>query len=428
MKKSLILMILSCWVVAGAFAQNGGYVDDLYRGSTRKSKEAAAKQAAKIQQSQQTQRMPVNWTPAQQTESTEELAPDMGTADHDWGELVTSYDEALERRLDAYKNYREMDDTYWDLMESYHAMLSRKYDPDLYNVITFGNEMWVEPVYISALFDGSDPAAGVQAKEFLTVPAKVSVNVNITPWGWDDPWDYWWYARWRRYPWNWGYYGPYWWGPSWTWGWTGYWGPSWAWGPGWWGPGYWGPGHWGPGYWRPGWWGPGHYPPYWGGGHGPHYGRPVIWGDNRPGWGPAPGYRPGGGTGGRPSYSGGFRRNENGTAVSINNGGSAVNRRPGNSSIRPGGSQNLYNPSRPTISGGNSGTVSRPVERSYRREVNTSTPTPRRQTQSTQTPSRSSQPTYSAPSRGSGSFGGGGGGSIGGGASRGGGGGGGYRR
>ena len=70
--------------------------------------------------------MPVNWTPAQQTESTEELAPDMGTADNDRGELVTSYDEALERRLDAYKNYREMDDTYWDLMESYHAMPSRK--------------------------------------------------------------------------------------------------------------------------------------------------------------------------------------------------------------------------------------------------------------------------------------------------------------
>lgn len=413
-------MILSCWVVADAFAQNGGYVDDLYRGSTRKSKEAEAKKTVQLQESlqnqQQSQRMPVNWTPSRQTTSSVEMSPDMRSSP-EWDELVTSYDEALQRRLDAYKNYREMDDTYWDLMESYHNMLSRKYDPDLYNVITFGNEMWVEPVYISALFDGSDPAAGVQAKSFTTSPAKVSINVNLTPsWWWNDPWDYWWYSRWR-YAWNWGYYGPYWWGPSWTWGWPGYWGPSWAWGPGWWGPGYW----------RPGYWGPGYYPPYWGGGHGPHYGRPVIWGNTRPGWGPAPGYRPGGGTlGGRPSYSGGFRRNENGTGVAINNGGGVVNRRPGNSSIRPGGSANLYNPSRPTIAGGSTGVVSRPsTERSYRRQVNTATPTPRRETQTMRVPSRSQQ-TYSAPSRGSGSFGGGGG-SIGGGASRGGGGGG-YRR
>ena len=436
MKKSLIILILSCWTVAAAFAQGGGYVDDLYRGSTRKSRQAEAQAAAEAQKrvrKQQTQQqMPVNWTPAQAASEASSAAVVEPSAGGD--ELVTSYDEALQRRLDAYKNYKEMDDSYWQLMESYHKMLEAKYDPELYNVITFGNEMWVEPVYISALFDGSDPAAGIRSKEF-TAPSGGSVNIslNLGPgWWWDDPWDFGWYAPWN-YPWRWGYYGwagPYW-GPSWRWGWNWTWGwrPSWSWGPAWgWGPSWdWGP-SWG---WGPGWWpgGPVYHPPHWGGGgHGPYHGRPVIWGNRRPGWGPAPGYRPGGGGGsGRPGYSGGFRRNENGTGVSINSGSGAVNRRPG-SGIRPGSSGNQYNPavsSRPTVSGGNSGNVSRPsVDRSYRRQTSTM-PAPRRETTTrTQTPQRSepsrSAPVYSAPSRGSG------GGTIGGGGSSGGGGG--YRR
>lgn len=238
MKKSLIILILSCWTVAAAFAQGGGYVDDLYRGSTRKSRQAEAQAAAEAQKrvrKQQTQQqMPVNWTPAQAASEASSAAVVEPSAGGD--ELVTSYDEALQRRLDAYKNYKEMDDSYWQLMESYHKMLEAKYDPELYNVITFGNEMWVEPVYISALFDGSDPAAGIRSKEF-TAPSGGSVNIslNLGPgWWWDDPWDFGWYAPWN-YPWRWGYYGwagPYW-GPSWRWGWNWTWGwrPSWSWGP-----------------------------------------------------------------------------------------------------------------------------------------------------------------------------------------------------
>lgn len=426
MKKFLTITILSLWAIAGAFAQ-GGYVDDLYRGSTRKSRKAEAQAAAKAQKQTrtQTQQMPVNWTPAQTTPAAAvsvTAQPDAGRS-----ELVTSYDEALQRRLDAYKNYKEMDDSYWQLMESYHKMLSNKYDPDLYNVITFGNEMWVEPVYISALFDGGDPAAGVRNKEFrATSKQRTNVNVNLNlgfgaNWWWDDPWDYYWNTPWRN-PWRWGYYG---WGGPYRpyWGWNSYWGWNWGWGPSWgWGPG------WGSGWW-PG--GPGYYPPYWGGGWNDRYhGRPVIWGDDRPGWRPSPGYRPGGGgSPGRPSYSGGgYRRNENGTGVSINSGSGSVNRRPGGS-LRPGSSGNQYNPatsSRPTVIGGNTGTSSgSTIDRSYRRET-TTTPAPRRETPArTQTPQRS-EPSYSAPSRGSsggGSYGGGGGGSVGGG-----GGGGGYRR
>lgn len=416
MKKSLIVLILSLWAGSGVYAQQGGYVDDLYQGSTKKSKqrEAAVRSTAEIssRSQKQSQQMPANWSPRRQT-TTAAPAPVTSSA------LVTSYDEALQRRLDAYKSYREMDDDYWKLMENFHKMLSNKYDPDLYNVITFGNEMWVEPVYITALFDGSDPAAGVRGREFAAPQqnrSNVTVNVNLgygfgPGWWWDDPWDYYWYSRWRN-PWRWGPY----------WGWNSYWGWYGGWGPGYYPP-YWGP-SWG---WGPSWW-PGYYPPYGGGGHGGHYGRPVIWGDNRPGWGPTPGYKPGyrpggGSSGGRPGYSGGFRRNENGTGVSINNGGG--NRRPGGTggtgvSIRPGGAGNQYNPgatTRPTVSGDNNRPNYTPsTDRSYRREVNPQ-PAPRRETQSQ--PTRS-EPSYSAPSRGSGvgSFGGGGGSSSGGGGYR----------
>ncbi|WP_298062200.1 hypothetical protein [uncultured Rikenella sp.] len=400
MKKFLMILILSLWAVAGVFAQDG-YVDDLYRGSTRKSRKAES-QAVKVQEQTRTQaqQMPVNWTPAQSSPTA--VQPSSGQS-----ELVTNYDEALQRRIEAYKSYREMDDSYWQLMENYHRMLSNKYDPDLYNIITFGNEMWVEPVYISALFDGSDPAAGIRDLK-LVLPqqnrSNVTVNLNLgfgPGWWWDDPWDYYWYLPWRN-PWGWGYYG--WYGPYYG----PYWGPSWGWRP------YWS--------WGPSWgWGPGYYPPYWGGGwHDPYHGRPVIWGNDRPGWRPAPGYRPGGGDpgyrpggpSGRPAYSGGYRRNENGTGVSINSGSGAVNRRPGGT-LRPGSSGNQYNPaasSRPTVTGGNTGTSSgSTIDRSYRRET-TVTPAPRRETPvRTQTPQRS-EPSYSAPSRGSsgGSVGGGG--------------------
>lgn len=414
MKTPVLITILSLWA-AVSYAQ-GGYVDDLYRGSTKKARQAEA-EAKTIQQrpattSQSKQAMPVTWTPAQTSSSPVQsgLVSDAAVGKK---ELITSYDEALQRRLDAYQNYKEMDDSYWQLMENYNKMLTNKYDQDLYNVITFGNEMWVEPRYISALFDGSDPAAGVLGKELLVSQPKsnvtINVGVNLSPWGWNDPWDYsWgWGSRWNYYS--------YWNRP--------YWGSSWGWGPSWgWGGGYY-PG-WGPSW---GWGGPGYYPPYYpGGGHHHHYypSRPVIWGNN------SPGYRPGSGSGssGRPGYSGGYRRNENGTNVIVGSGSGSTRpgARPG-SAIRPGGTGNQYNPgtSRPSTG---SGQTTRPTERpstgNYRRET-TTTPTqrrepsytPQRETRPAREPS-SYTPSQSSGSSSSGSSGGGGGGFSTGGGSR----------
>lgn len=420
MRRILTTLLLSAWAIAESYGQDGRYVDDLYRGSTRKSRTAETQAAsydynkARKQTQRSSQQLPVNWTPAQDARATAPVATSVvGTAA---GELVTTYDDALQRRIEAYRNYKEMDDSYWQLMEDYHRMLSRKYDPDLYNIITFGNEMWAEPIYISALVDGSDPAVRVSNKQlYLPTTEKrtdVKITVNLSPdyWWWNNPWHYnGWYISWGSPSWRWSSY----WRPSWGWNWT--WGPSWSWG---WGPAWhvgWGPG-WGPA------WGPGYRPPYWGGGmHGPYQpGRPVIWGGgHRPAYRPGSDYRPGSGSAaGRPTYSGGFRRNENGTGVAIDNGSGAVNRRPGNA-IRPGSSGNQYTPpanTRPSVNAGTSGTTqSRPtVDRSYRRET---TPAATQQQQRRETITRTETPrrsesSYSAPSRNSGSSGSFGGGSV----------------
>ncbi|WP_304633156.1 hypothetical protein [uncultured Muribaculum sp.] len=210
----------------------------------------------------------------------------------------------------------------------------------------------------------------------------------------------------------------------------GYWGPSWAWNR-WYSPWYWDPWDWGWGPswgwdWGPSWgWGPGYYPPpHWGWGGGSHRpGRPVIWGGgHRPAVRPGPDYRPGQGSG-RPTYSGGYRRNDNGTGVLINQDGGSVNRRPG-SAIRPGSSGNRYDPAatkRPTTTNGNNSSgQARPTDdRSYRRQVNPPQAQPRRETPTRNETPRRSEPTYSAPVRGSsggGSYGGGG--SVGGGGYR----------
>ena len=162
MKKYLIPLLLAGWTAGSVAAQNAGYVDDLYRGSTRASRAEQQqlrenRRAARIAESErrQAQQMPAQWTPNRPSQP---AAPTTAAAQGTQrDELVTSFDDALQRRISAYRNYREMDDDYWKLMEGFHRTLSGRYDPDLYNVITFSNDMWVEPTYITALFDGSDP-------------------------------------------------------------------------------------------------------------------------------------------------------------------------------------------------------------------------------------------------------------------------------
>ena len=147
--------------------------------------------------------------------------------------LADDYESAYARRLRGFESptYR-MPSSYSNFRYGSSFTYATAYDPAFYNIIISGDEVWVEPKYITSMFGswGGTPYGG-------------------------------WYFGWN--------YSPSWWGyPSYAWG-------GWNWGFGftyydpWWGYG-WHP-HWGP-TWRPGW--HDHYYPGWGPGHGS--GRPYA--------------------------------------------------------------------------------------------------------------------------------------------------------
>lgn len=126
--------------------------------------------------------------------------------------------------------------------------------PAFYNIMVSGDEVWVEPKYITSMF-GSWGATNVTAAIY-------------SPWyvGWSvyDPWYYsWWgYPHYTWWDWNWNICYGWHWGFDFHWGWGGiyspwyypHWsGPYWGWGP------HWG-GHWGGPHWGDHWGGP-----HWGG-------------------------------------------------------------------------------------------------------------------------------------------------------------------
>ena len=175
------------------------------------------------------------------------------------------------------------------------------YDPAFYNIIVMGDQVWVEPKYITSMFG---------------------------TWGsvvYADPW----YYGWNR-PW----------GPSFS---IGSWGWSFGWNS-WYNPWY--------GPWYGGWYDP-WYRPGWGGGPGWH-GHPH-WAGGGPIHRPGPGYRPSHrpATPSAPTFGGGSRRNVNQTTSGGRTWTSGVYQ--GSGSNNRGGASSGVRPSRDTRNDYNSG-------------------------------------------------------------------------
>lgn len=217
--------------------------------------------------------------------------------------LADNYEDAYERRL---KGFSSLSYNVNSVVPNYDQTTSinyvSAYDPAVYNVMVMGDEVWVEPKYVSSLFG--------------TWGSNSSVNLNINlGWGWSSPYWGWnsWYWGYPYYSW----YAPYWgwnsWGwNNWYWGWNHYWDPYWHWHTPVWGGG----------------------PHYWGGVH--YQPRNVVYG--KPGnsnYRPSTGYYPNTGSG-------------------AGYGGGGTYRRPGssNSYITTGGTRPVG--SNPTTSGGTS--------------------------------------------------------------------------
>ena len=143
--------------------------------------------------------------------------------------LADTYESAYARRLRGFESPTyKMPSSYWNLRYSGTFNYLTAYDPAFYNIIVMGDEVWVEPKYITSMFGTWGLATGFAAGYMAGIYGS-----------WYSSWGY----GWPYYGWG---YGPYW-------GWGGWYNP-------WWNHSYW--------Y--------GGYYPYWGHPHWghPHYYRP----------------------------------------------------------------------------------------------------------------------------------------------------------
>ena len=174
--------------------------------------------------------------------------------------LASDYQSAYARRLYGFESssYR-MPASYYSLAASEALFYASAYDPAFYNVMVSGDQVWVEPKYVTSMF-GSWGATNITYGLYSS-PWNYGWNFSVSPFYYSM----WGYPCYSWYDWNWNIcYNPWYYDP-------------------WFSPGYY------PGYYPY----PGHhhpYPPH----HPPHH---------RPQPGLQPGYRPitgGGASAGRP--------------------------------------------------------------------------------------------------------------------------------
>lgn len=116
--------------------------------------------------------------------------------------LADTYESAYARRLRGFESptYR-MPSSYYNFRYGSSFTYATAYDPAFYNIIISGDEVWVEPKYITSMFGtwGGTPYGGWY-------------------FGWNYSPSWWGYPSYAWGGWNWGFgftwYDP-WWGPGW---------------------------------------------------------------------------------------------------------------------------------------------------------------------------------------------------------------------
>ena len=140
--------------------------------------------------------------------------------------VADSYESAYARRLKGFKSvsYR-MPSSYFNLRYNGNILLATAYDPSFYNVMVSGDEVWVEPRYITSMF-GTWGATNATALIYSPWYYGWSPRWSMS-WGIYDPWYYssWGFPRYSWYDWNWNicYGGG--WGHNLWWGWGGHYHP-----------------------------------------------------------------------------------------------------------------------------------------------------------------------------------------------------------
>lgn len=278
MKKFIFIIMVSVMLSGCAAFQSASLGDDLYSSHSRveiAARQKAEAEAARAEAEARQAAWEAKLAQARAVAAENEFKELTSAAQNPYANnsydsvLADDYQSAYARRLYGFSSPSyKMPSSYYTYRYTDAYQYASAYDPAFYNIMVSGDQVWVEPKYITSMFG--------------TWGASVAVPSYSWYYGWTRPSYMWWYGypRYSWYDWGWGCgYDPYW-GWSWGFGWGGY------------------PYH-------PGFIPPHHhhhyYPPHYGGGD--HHNRPSIAvrpNSSRPGGRPV--YISGAGGGSRPSY------------------------------------------------------------------------------------------------------------------------------
>jgi hypothetical protein len=129
------------------------------------------------------------------------------------GVLADTYESAYARRLRGFSSPTyQMPTSYFNLRYNGTYQFVSAYDPAVYNIIVMGDEVWVEPKYITSMFGtwGSPSIVSFGWSAGLYNDWYFSWGYNPYPWAYPGfGWPYYSYNPYWGYP-YWGGYYPYW--------------------------------------------------------------------------------------------------------------------------------------------------------------------------------------------------------------------------
>ncbi len=225
---TLLLAALTATGCSSAFyAQSNAAANDLYAVHNRT--EIARKQQAEAEARKAEAEARRAELEAMLAEREAQLAADRLSGAESTGYssvLADDYESAYARRLRGFESptYR-MPSSYVNARYSTTFHYVSAYDPAFYNIIVMGDEVWVEPKYVTAMFGSWGRPLYTGAWYYgWAAPA---FSIGFGSWGWNvglSWYDPWFFGSWHN-PW-WGWHGPHWWGygphhPHWSPGWHG---------------------------------------------------------------------------------------------------------------------------------------------------------------------------------------------------------------
>jgi len=169
----LLLLALLTTGCSSAYYQSEGYAgDDLY-GIHNKTKIAQREKAKAEAEKAEAEARRAKWE-ALMAQAQADDAENRYYGSNDFDDLVADdYESAYERRLRGFESPTyKMPSSYWNLRYSGTFNYLTAYDPAFYNIIVMGDEVWVEPKYITSMFGTWGLATGFAAGDMAGIQGR----------------------------------------------------------------------------------------------------------------------------------------------------------------------------------------------------------------------------------------------------------------